>query len=1006
MFHDIILFLIIILIFGMIFYEHFHLKESFNDFPAGPHAQFVETSKSKYNPFTNMLNLVNSAVPLTADNSNAVQTALNSLDAQPTSTNYKMNTRQSYDIPINVPDTFKSAKKCEEAPVSCAAFDDNTFASNCGMSFDISGTDSNGREHIGGLYIASNNRTSQKSDAMKARDIGQDPYMIYQPTIGSAKPGTFALTKDDCVIVKEKVDCSAKKSFSSPNCTQCYTTGDFARVGPEATRTDSIIYLVGRGLAMIKTMDEKYINPINVTPVHDSWNDAKMVTLSTTPIPFHFPSDMEGKRFYIRVGRKKESIDPISVAGYIEGATIKGKFKLDISNLTHYDAQVMGKPRMSGTIMVNGFRCIRIVGGKDLWKNNAISASMSLISLMPFSFIDTQDYESATCSNGPVITNAESAIFLNSDACYNKDNQPGNYLLECLQSRWMQMGGTEEGTGYPSDATKANGIQKNGDGSPKDIDKIIDELSVIMLRAQTGKDATGKQLSIEEWNNASMFATGKSITSPCDIENTESGPLSEACLSYLYMNQGALNRVGPTYDMSPVDVASMTGQPFRNTYCQPGTSMDPTTPSGFKLVENKGISAVKQYYNEIQRTANDDSLSNAEREDAIKKCYGVTLDPVVDNATPGPKQVFAVGPGYDFSRDQAASVCSRYDAQVATKAQLLEAQRNGADWCFTGWVQDSTIGQYPITTSVVSGCAIRQGVQEYTAPSNKAGVNCYGNKPAVSSVDPDIIKPFNQQSWSQPNLTGREGFANKGFANEEDFRNFYSQVESGYLETAGDQPSCFGGLSPEQAQDGCDRLGNNCVGFSYAKDGSGGGCFKGNHNAGRNGNPAYMGYVKLPIPPSQGIKGRYIRLQYDHRECLNLAQIQVYSREGGPNIIRPDMGVVKPDGWSGDVFPVRNFIDGSAGGEGSSFVHTSCNNIPWIEVDLRQMTPIYKIVIVNRHDCCWPRILGTRLEIFDERHQALNDGQGLIYQSDKIDRSRRSGEHYNFFPPSKQIKYE
>jgi hypothetical protein len=118
------------------------------------------------------------------------------------------------------------------------------------------------------------------------------------------------------------------------------------------------------------------------------------------------------------------------------------------------------------------------------------------------------------------------------------------------------------------------------------------------------------------------------------------------------------------------------------------------------------------------------------------------------------------------------------------------------------------------------------------------------------------------------------------------------------------------------------------------------------------------------------------------------------------------MGVVKPDGWSGDVFPVRNFIDGSAGGNGSSFVHTSCNNVPWIEVDLRQMVPIYKIVIVNRHDCCWPRILGTRLEIYDDRHQALNDGKGLIYQSDKIDRSRRGGEHYSFFPPSKQIKYE
>ena len=1003
MLYDIILFFIIILIFGMIYYDRFYLKEQFSDFPAGPHAQFVQNSSSKYNPFANMLNLVNSAIPLTVDNSTSVKAALNSIDLEPTSTAYKMNTKQVYDIPIDVPDTFKTAKKCETAPVSCAAFDDKTFASNCGMSFDITGTDSSGKEHIGGLYIAQNNKTTQQRDAMKARDMGQDPYMIFQPTIGSAKPGTFALTKDDCVIVKEKVDCSAKQSFNSPNCTQCYTTRDFSRVGPEAQKIPFSITVIGNCKFKVSSAN----NNISVS------EQALPDPTSGKGFTFNIPGELEGTQFTITTTplNSGPTGSIYYFGGFIEGYTLKGPFRLDINHIIQVDQLTNTKPRINGSIRPSGFQCVRMIPGKG-------QSSMKLVCLIPFSFINTQDYEAGTCSNGPVITKADSAIFLNSDACYNKDNKPGNYLLECLQSRWMQLGGTEDGTGYPSNAAKANGLQKNGDGSPKDIDTIINELSVIMLRAQTGKDANGKQLSIEDWNTASMFATGKSITSPCDADNSESGPLSEACMSYLYMNQGITSRIGPTYDMPPNDVASMKGQAFRNTFCKPGTSMDPTTPSGFKLAENKGgIRGVKQYYNQIHRTANDDSLSNVEREDAIQKCYGITLDPVVDNATPGPKQVFAVGPGYDYTRDQAASVCAGYGAQVATKTQLAEAQRNGADWCFSAWVQDSTTGQWPITTSVIGGCGGRQGIIEWTPDSRKAGVNCYGNKPAITSINPGIIKPFNAQSWSQPTLTGREGFTtgdHKGkptgdreaFTNQEEFRNFYSQVETGYLETSGDQPSCFGGLSPEQAQDGCDRLGNDCVGFSYAKDGSGSGCFKGNHNAGINGNPAYMGYVKLPIPPTQGLKGRYIRLQYDHYDCLNLAQIQVYSKEGGPNIIRPDMGVVKPDGWSGDVFPVRNFIDGSAGGEGSSFVHTSCYNIPWIEVDLRKMTSIYKIVIVNRHDCCWHRILGTRLEIFDDRHQALNDGKGLIYQSNKIDRSRRGGEHYNFYPPNKQIQYE
>lgn len=994
MFHDIILFFIIILILGMIYYDHFYLKENFNDFPAGPHAQFVKESKSKYNPFANMLNLVNSAVPLTSDNSTAIKSALNTIDLEPTSTSYKTNIKQSYDIPNEVPNTFKSAKKCESAPVSCAAFDDATFASNCGMSFDITGTDSNGKEHVGGLYVSSNNKSTQQRDAMKARDMGQDPYMIFQPTIGSAKPGTFALTKDDCVIVKEKVDCAAKQSFSSPNCTQCYTTRDFARVGPEAQKIPFNISVMGNCRMKVTSANKDIDVKEQALP---DLTSGKLFT-------FTIPGELEGTQFTITTTplNNQPTSSNYYFGGFIEGNTVKGPFRLDLTHIIQVDQLTNTKPRINGSIRPSGFQCVRMIPGKG-------QSSMKLICLIPFSFINTGDYEAGTCSNGPVITKASSAIFLNSDSCYNKDNKPGNYLLECLQTRWIQLGGTEEGTGYPSDITKANELQKNSNGSPKDIDTIVNELSVIMLRAQTGKDANGKQLSIEDWNSASMYATGKAITSPCDSENSDSGPLSEACLSYLYMNQGVTSRIGPTYDMSPNDAASSKGQAFRNTFCQPGTSMDPTTPAGFKLVQNKGgINAVKQYYNQIHRTANDDSLSNTEREDAIQKCYGITLDPVVENTTFEPKQVFAVGPGYDYTREQAASVCAGYGAQVATKAQLAEAQRNGADWCFSTWVKDSTTGQWPITTSVIGGCGGRQGIIEWTPDSKKAGVSCYGNKPAITAVNPGVIKPFNQQSWSQPNLSRSEGFTgeNEELENKEEFRNFYSQVETGYLETAGYQPSCFGGLSPEQAQDGCDRLGDNCVGFSYAKDGSGSGCFKGNHNAGLNGNPAYMGYVKLPIPQSTGIVGRYIRIQYDRRECLNLAQIQVYSKEGGPNIIRRDMGVAKPDGWNGDVFPVGNFIDGSAGGEGSSFVHTSCHNIPWIEVDLRKMTQIYKIVIVNRHDCCWPRILGARLEIFDDRHQALNDGKGLIYQSDKITRSKRGGEHYNFYPPNKQIQYE
>lgn len=70
------------------------------------------------------------------------------------------------------------------------------------------------------------------------------------------------------------------------------------------------------------------------------------------------------------------------------------------------------------------------------------------------------DGDALTCDNGPIITQAASAVFLESDPCYSKDNKPGNYKLECLQDRWMQLGGTTEGTGYPTSREKADAIQK------------------------------------------------------------------------------------------------------------------------------------------------------------------------------------------------------------------------------------------------------------------------------------------------------------------------------------------------------------------------------------------------------------------------------------------------------------------------------------------------------------------------------------------------------------------
>ena len=100
--------------------------------------------------------------------------------------------------------------------------------------------------------------------------------------------------------------------------------------------------------------------------------------------------------------------------------------------------------------------------------------------------------------------------------------------------------------------------------------------------------------------------------------------------------------------------------------------------------------------------------------------------------------------------------------------------------------------------------------------------------------------------------------------------------------------------------------------------------------------------------------------------------------------------MTKPDGWGGDVFPAKNFVDGV----GNTFVHTSCYTVPWIEVDLGKITTIDKIVILNRKDCCQNRIIGSTVSILDE-------DRAPVYISNAITVTAKS---YTWLPSSPKVQ--
>lgn len=418
-----------------------------------------------------------------------------------------------------------------------------------------------------------------------------------------------------------------------------------------------------------------------------------------------------------------------------------------------------------------------------------------------------------------------------------------------------------------------------------------------------------------------------------------------------------------------------------NTYAYPNAPLDPTTQSGLTTGKSLGgVDATKAHYDYMHRMANDNTKLNVDRANEVKQAYGIDLPNASSSKIPGPTQVFAVGNQYVYKKADAPAVCAKYGSKVASTAQLEAAQKMGADWCYSGWVTEGS-GKWPITTQPIGWCGGRTGIIEWTPnglpeygwDGTKAGINCYGPKPRPEEKTEDFIWPFNGTLWDQPTEKG------------------YITIDNGYLETTGAQ-HCFSGLSPEQAQKGCDRLGGQCQGFSYAKDGSGFGCYKGNHDGGLNGNSAYKGYVKVPSASSEPVDGRYIRLEYNRPEYLNLAQILVFSSENGPNLITPSTKVTKPSGWNGDDFPAQNFVN-QKGNRWYNFVHTSGGEVPWIEVDLGSTVRIHKIVLWNRQDCCQSRVLGTVLSVLNEQKEA-------VYFSNPIPSTNQS---YTWYPPNGNV---
>jgi hypothetical protein len=111
-------------------------------------------------------------------------------------------------------------------------------------------------------------------------------------------------------------------------------------------------------------------------------------------------------------------------------------------------------------------------------------------------------------------------------------------------------------------------------------------------------------------------------------------------------------------------------------------------------------------------------------------------------------QVFNI-PGNNYGYSDAKALCTAYGARLANYKEIEDSYKNGGEWCNYGWsdgqmalfpTQENTYNELQKIKGHENDCGrpgINGGYMEN--PKIKFGVNCYGFKPRMNSVEEDLM---------------------------------------------------------------------------------------------------------------------------------------------------------------------------------------------------------------------------------------------------------------------------
>jgi hypothetical protein len=712
-------------------------KEGFQTIPSGEFRQYVDTGAFRYNNLSQILDATqNALIPLNASEAQAnqarrrVNNALRAATAQtssnqqtlsltPPSTNLLPRRDTDQDLLAKI-DFCNKRLQTTNTP-----FDDPRFKENCGVCIR-SGVDEKGVRFTGkkGLYIS----PVARSAAVSRKETENLFFIPAAPSLakcdGAPEEPTFALSKEDLEKFEKRETCKTTKSLDG-ECGKCFEEETYTYVGKQPDRSILSIVIQGQGRYSLTVGARWFRGTLTASP--------RTLTVGRV-------SEGVNATLLVETIRQRGRVISPLVAGFLVSTLPNGTtFRMPLNRIFTTDTETGGNPRFSGQV-------VEIQDGTEpaaFLQTGRGKTKMNLIGQIPFTFLSASEFAVLDCDDNPLQTKVESLSKPITNPCFQKGQTPGNYNDECLRQVILDSGCTNAGSLFKSPQTLN---QLNG--RPQSIQSIVRRVQQIASRDGFS-------------NTESQQCSGRTIESACQaFQNDPGAPIHAECLATLYKNTGArLPRLGATYTTTTQYQNSTPSEP--NLFCSTQGQLNPILPNGsintravITLQQiglrgfqgERGVAAVKAYLDNQMKIAidpNQNAYTSQERQNAILGCFGRVNTPV--NTPRARPEVFAVGPGYDFSQQQAPQVCARFGARVATEAELRAAQQNGAEWCFAGWVSDTKNALYPMN-SRRPGCGNATGVINFGSRA-RSGVNCFGFKPPQSQAPG--VKPFSRTKWSQ-----------------------------------------------------------------------------------------------------------------------------------------------------------------------------------------------------------------------------------------------------------------